>query len=77
LRKPFTDIYAFRPQYVVFPKDVDGFAIDDQYYVGGSGLLVKPITAASVNSAEIYLSDNQVSDDLSFARNSYLLMVSL
>lgn len=62
---------VFRPQYVVFPKDVNGFAIDDQYYVGGSGLLVKPVTAASVNSAEVYLSDNQVSTGPSLRLNGH------
>jgi alpha 1,3-glucosidase len=45
----------------VFPKDDKGFAVDDQYYVGGSGLLVKPVTAPSVESTQVYLSDNQVS----------------
>lgn len=35
--------------------------MDDQYYVGGSGLLVKPVTAPSVESTQVYLSDNQVS----------------
>ncbi|GHJ85091.1 hypothetical protein NliqN6_1493 [Naganishia liquefaciens] len=50
---------TMRPQYVVFPKDDKGFAVDDQYYVGGSGLLVKPVTAPSVDSSQVYLSDNQ------------------
>ncbi|KAJ9098154.1 hypothetical protein QFC21_004483 [Naganishia friedmannii] len=50
---------TMRPQYVVFPKDEKGFAVDDQYYVGGSGLLVKPVTAPAVESSEVYLSDNQ------------------
>ncbi len=28
----------------MFPTDEAGFAIDDQYYIGSSGLLVKPVT---------------------------------
>ncbi|KIJ51385.1 glycoside hydrolase family 31 protein [Sphaerobolus stellatus SS14] len=52
-------IPILRPQYVVFPKDKAGFSIDDQYYIGGSGLLVKPITQRDVNEAQVYLADAQ------------------
>jgi len=44
----------------MFPKDETGFAIDDQFYVGGSGLLVKPITEKDVTETTIYLAENQV-----------------
>ncbi|KAF8341539.1 alpha-glucosidase [Cantharellus anzutake] len=53
-------IPVLRPQYVVFPKDSHGFEIDDQFYIGGSGLLVKPVTLPHVESAEVYLADDQV-----------------
>ena len=49
-----------RPQYVVFPKDEAGFSIDDQWYVGGSGLLVKPVTQQDVTEVSIYLAEDQV-----------------
>ena len=49
---------AFRPQYVVFPKDKKGFDIDDQYYIG-SNLLVKPITEAGVTETSVYLAEDQ------------------
>lgn len=49
-----------RPQYVVFPKDKTGFAIDDQYYIGDSGLLIKPVVQEGATQTEVYLSDNQV-----------------
>jgi alpha 1,3-glucosidase len=49
-----------RPQYVVFPKDKNGFDIDDQYYIGSSGLLVKPVTEKDVTETTVYFSDNQV-----------------
>ncbi|WWC89838.1 uncharacterized protein L201_004766 [Kwoniella dendrophila CBS 6074] len=48
-----------RPQYAVFPEDEQGFAIDDQYYVGGSGLLFKPVTKEGAESTEVYISDAQ------------------
>jgi alpha 1,3-glucosidase len=44
----------------MFPEDSLGFAVDDQYYIGDSGLLVKPVTAAGVEDTVVYLSDNQV-----------------
>lgn len=53
-------IYIPRPHYVVFPKDQRGFNIDDQYFVGASGLLVKPITAKDVTETTIYLAEDQV-----------------
>lgn len=55
-----TGIPILRPQYVVFPGDSEGFAIDDQFYVGSSGLLVKPVTTRGASSASVYLSDPQI-----------------
>ena len=49
-----------RPHYVVFPHDKSGFAIDDQYYIGGSGLLVKPITQKDVIEASVYIAEDEV-----------------
>lgn len=54
-----------RPQYAVFPEDEQGFAIDDQYYIGDSGLLFKPVTQEGAETTEVYISDNQVSLRLS------------
>jgi alpha 1,3-glucosidase len=51
-----------RPQYVVFPQEEAGFAIDDQFYIGSSGMLVKPVTAPGVNETKVYLAEDQVSD---------------
>ncbi|ODO10934.1 hypothetical protein I350_01533 [Cryptococcus amylolentus CBS 6273] len=48
-----------RPQYAVFPDDDKGYAIDDQYYVGGEGLLVKPVTVEGAVTTEVYISDDQ------------------
>ncbi len=46
-----------RPQYYVFPADERGFAIDDQFYLGSTGLLAKPVTSEDADSVDIYLAD--------------------
>lgn len=45
---------------MVFPKDEQGFGMDDQYYVGSSGLLVKPITTRGQTSTTVYFSDPEI-----------------
>ncbi|EJD46904.1 alpha-glucosidase [Auricularia subglabra TFB-10046 SS5] len=52
-------IPILRPQYVMYPKDAEGFSIDDQYYIGNSGLLVHPVTTPNTNEAKVYLSAAQ------------------
>ncbi|KLO09715.1 glycoside hydrolase family 31 protein [Schizopora paradoxa] len=54
-----TGIPILRPQFVMFPKDEAGFAIDDQYYIGSSGLLVKPVTEKGATEATVYLGEKQ------------------
>ncbi|CUA67040.1 alpha 1,3-glucosidase [Rhizoctonia solani] len=54
-----TGLPVLRPHYVVFPKDKQGFAIDDQYYIGNSGLLVKPVTDPGVEKTNVYLAEAQ------------------
>lgn len=49
---------VLRPQFLMFPRDEAGFSIDDQYYVGDSGLLVKPAVVEGVRQVSIYLSDD-------------------
>ena len=49
-----------RPQYVHFPHDEQGFSIEDQFYLGDSGLLVKPVTKEGASVTEVYISDNNV-----------------
>ncbi len=48
-----------RPQYYVHPSDERGFAIDDQLYIGSTGLLVKPVTTEGSESVDIYLADEE------------------
>ena len=46
-----------RPNYYVHPSDERGFSLDDQYYIGGYGLLSKPVTMEGADSVDIYISD--------------------
>ncbi|KAF7979019.1 hypothetical protein HWV62_43993 [Athelia sp. TMB] len=55
-----TGIPVLRPHYVVFPKDEAGFSIDDQWFIGGSGLLVKPVTSKDATEQSIYLAEDEV-----------------
>ena len=50
-----------RPQYAVFPADEAGYTVDDQYYVGDSGLLFKPVVVEGATFTDVYLADDQVS----------------
>ena len=43
----------------MFPQDEAGFSIDDQFYVGDSGLLVKPVTRPGVSEETVYLPENK------------------
>lgn len=48
-----------RPNYFVHPTDDKGFAIDDQLYLGDTGLLAKPVTKEGADSVDIYIADDQ------------------
>jgi len=48
-----------RPNYYVFPGDEKGFAIDNQLYLGSSGLLARPVTGLGERGAKIYLADKE------------------
>ncbi|KAI0313324.1 alpha-glucosidase [Amylostereum chailletii] len=65
-----TGLPVVRPQYVVFPQDPAGFSIDDQFFVGGSGLLVKPVTRSGVTEETVYLAEDQVYYDY-FSNHAY------
>ncbi|KAF4555232.1 putative glycosyl hydrolases family 31 protein 3 [Elsinoe fawcettii] len=47
-----------KPMYYVHPEDESTFAIDDQLYLGTTGLLIKPVTLEGGNSVDIYLPDS-------------------
>ncbi|MCJ1385410.1 hypothetical protein MMC17_008533 [Xylographa soralifera] len=48
-----------RPHYYVHPWDEKGFAVDDQFYIGSTGLLAKPVTAEGVDSVDFYIPDEE------------------
>lgn len=48
-----------RAQYYVHPRDEAGFAIDDQFYVGSTGLLAKPVVTEGGESVDIYIADDE------------------
>lgn len=44
-----------RPHYYVHPSDEAAFDVDDQFYIGSTGLLVKPVVSEGAESVDIYL----------------------
>lgn len=44
-----------RPHYYVHPDDESAFAIDDQFYIGSTGLLVKPVVTEGAEAVDIYI----------------------
>ncbi|KAI8978216.1 alpha-glucosidase [Trametes punicea] len=65
-----TGLPVLRPHYIAMSKDEAGFAIDDQYFVGSSGLLVKPVTHKSIKEETVYLPEDQVYYDY-FSHHAY------
>ena len=68
-----TGMPVIRPQFVVHPEDSNGFDIDDQFYVGSSGLLVKPVVHEGAQSVGVYLAGDEVSRGLLRNRTSLTL----
>ncbi|KAF1848001.1 glycoside hydrolase family 31 protein [Cucurbitaria berberidis CBS 394.84] len=48
-----------RPNFYIHPEDDNGFAIDDQLYIGSTGLLAKPVTKEGADSVSVYIADDQ------------------
>ncbi|EJF56973.1 hypothetical protein DICSQDRAFT_150074 [Dichomitus squalens LYAD-421 SS1] len=66
-----TGLPVVRPHFVVFPQDEEGFSLDDQFFVGGSGLSVKPVTRKGATEEIVYLpAEDQVYYD-SFNDHAY------
>ena len=49
-----------QPHYYVHPSDEAAFAIDDQLYLSGTGLLVKPVVTEGADTVSIYLPPNEL-----------------
>lgn len=58
-RASYEGMPVIRPHFVQFPDDEEGFAIDDQFFLGDSGLLVKPVVKEGAESVEIYIPDEE------------------
>ena len=49
-----------QPHYYVHPSDEAGFALDDQFYLSATGLLVKPVVTEGADTVSIYLPPNEL-----------------
>ncbi|KFA77781.1 hypothetical protein S40288_00500 [Stachybotrys chartarum IBT 40288] len=49
-----------RPMFWTHPSEEGGFAIDDQLFVGSTGLLAKPVVEQGKESADIWIPDDEV-----------------
>lgn len=49
-----------KPLFYVTPDNEHSFAVDDEFFVGDSGILVKPITEEGATRTDIYLPDDEV-----------------
>ncbi|KAK4191718.1 2 subunit alpha glucosidase [Podospora australis] len=49
-----------KPMYYTHPSEEGGFAVDDQLFVGNTGLLAKPVTEQSKESVDIWIPDNEI-----------------
>jgi len=49
-----------QPNFYIHPADEAGFAVDDQMYLGNTGLLVKPVVTEGAESVDVYLGDDTV-----------------
>ncbi|PHH80915.1 hypothetical protein CDD80_5835 [Ophiocordyceps camponoti-rufipedis] len=48
-----------RPMFWTHPAEEDGFAIDDQMFLGSTGLLVKPVTEQGKETADVWIPDDE------------------
>lgn len=49
-----------KPMFYTHPSEEEGFDMDDQFFVGNTGLLVKPITDQDRVATDIWIPDNEV-----------------
>jgi alpha 1,3-glucosidase len=69
-RASFEGMPVIRPHFVMFPDDEAGFTIDDQFFLGDSGLLAKPVVNEGAQSVDVYLPDDEPYYDY-FSHNLY------
>jgi hypothetical protein len=44
-----------------FPEDEHGFTMEDQVYLGDTGMLVHPVTKKDAESVDVYIGETEVS----------------
>ncbi|ORY79023.1 glycosyl hydrolases family 31-domain-containing protein [Protomyces lactucae-debilis] len=54
-----TGMPVLRPHFIVFPDDAAGFKVQDQYFIGDSGLLHHPVVKKDATSISLYLADDE------------------
>jgi len=64
-----TGLPIARPHYLVLPDDAEGFAVDDQYFIGETGLLIHPVVTEGATDASVYFAGSQVRSHCSAALN--------
>lgn len=42
------------------PEDVEGYSIDDQVYLGDTGLLIHPVVKQDAKSVDVYIGESEV-----------------
>jgi alpha 1,3-glucosidase len=57
----------------MFPKDPNGFDLDDQFFIGSSGLLVKPVTVKDATETTVYIPEDEVCCSDYAAENTTLI----
>ncbi|KAI5780831.1 glycosyl hydrolases family 31-domain-containing protein [Geopyxis carbonaria] len=58
-RANFEGMPVIRPHFVMFPGDEAGFELDDQFFLGDSGLLAKPVVTEGATTVDIYIPDDE------------------
>ncbi|CUM52441.1 unnamed protein product [Debaryomyces tyrocola] len=51
---------VLKPLFYETPDNLESYDIEDQFFLGDSGLLIKPITVEDANNVDIYLPDDEI-----------------
>jgi mannosyl-oligosaccharide alpha-1,3-glucosidase len=54
-----------------FPDDEQGYAIENQVYLGDTGILVHPVTQAGAESVDVYIAEAEVCNSVSALTKTY------
>ena len=54
------DTPILRLQYYVHPNDETGFGLDNHFYLGSTGLLVKPVTTEGATHFDVYFAAHEL-----------------